>query len=246
MWNYIIDGLVILIVLISMIVGIVKGLFDSILSLFGTGIALVVSIFTAKYIAGFINKIFNFEEFLLTKIDETATDGVIRIFGVDLQNSDVAKFVVWVIALIIMFLIVKLAIYILSKIFESISKNNPTLSGLNRVFGMIFGLAKGGITVIALLAVCSLISEVPGIGTPIYEKIADTKITSGIYKFVDTMVEENLTEEKIKDIINRVVSDMDSNKDEKPATPEGETPSGASGTTALSVVFDNPTIFEEN
>lgn len=239
MWNYIIDGLVILILLISMIVGIVKGLFDSILSLFGTAIALAVSAFTAKYIAGFINKIFNFEEYLLTKIDEASADGVISIFGVDLQNSEVAKFVVWVIALIIMFLIVKLAIFILAKVFESISKNSPTLSGLNRVFGMIFGLAKGGITVLALLAVCSLISEVPGIGQPIYEKIADTKITSGIYKFVDEFVEKNLTEEKIRGVIDKIVSEAkgQNNKEDNSSESDGST---------LSIVFNNPEIFEQN
>lgn len=239
MWNYIIDGLVILILLISMIVGIVKGLFDSILSLFGTAIALAVSAFTAKYIAGFINKIFNFEEYLLTKIDEASADGVISIFGVDLQNSEVAKFVVWVIALIIMFLIVKLAIFILAKVFESISKNSPTLSGLNRVFGMIFGLAKGGITVLALLAVCSLISEVPGIGQPIYEKIADTKITSGIYKFVDEFVEKNLTEEKIRGVIDKVVSEAKGQKDNDNSSSKED------GST-LSIVFNNPEIFEQN
>lgn len=238
MWNYIIDGLVILILLVSMIIGIVKGLFDSILSLFGTAIALTVSAFTAKYIAGFINKIFNFEEYLLTKIDESSPSGVISIFGVDLQNDEVAKFVVWVISLIIMFLIVKLAIYILAKIFESITKNNPTLSGLNRVFGMIFGLAKGGVTVLALLAVCSLISGVPGIGQPIYEKIADTKITSGIYKFVDEFVEKNLTEEKIREVIDKVVKESE----DSPSTPKDDT-STSGGETTLSVVFDNSDIF---
>lgn len=242
MWNYIIDGLVILILLISMIVGIVKGLFDSILSLFGTAIALAVSAFTAKYIASFINKIFNFEEYLLTKIDEANAGGVISIFGVDLDNSEVAKFVVWVISLIIMFLIVKLAIYILAKIFESITKNSPTLSGLNRVFGMIFGLAKGGVTVLALLAVCSLIAEVPGIGQPIYEKIADTKITSGIYKFVDEFVEKNLTEEKIREVIDRVVSEGGNSSSDK---QDGETADKDSDTT-ISVIFENREIFERN
>lgn len=226
-----------------MIVGIVKGLFDSILSLFGTAIALVVSAFTAKYIAGFINKIFNFEEYLLTKIDEASTDGVISIFGVDLQNSEVAKFVVWVISLIIMFLIVKLAIFILAKVFESISKNSPTLSGLNRVFGMIFGLAKGGITVLALLAVCSLVAEVPGIGTTVYEKIADTKITSGIYKFVDEFVEKNLTEEKIREVIDKVVDEGKSDKNDK---DDSSTSTTEDGSVTMSVVFDNPMIFEQN
>ena len=41
MWSYIIDGILILLVVISVIVGISKGLLDSILSLVGTGLALL-------------------------------------------------------------------------------------------------------------------------------------------------------------------------------------------------------------
>lgn len=228
MWNYIIDGLLILIILVSTIIGIVKGLFDSILSLFGTAIALGTSIFTAKYVSNFINKIFNFEELVLTKIDEATEGGVITIFGTDLQNTDVAKFVVWVLSLIIVFLVVKLAIYILSKIFESISKNSPTLSGINRVLGMLFGAVRGAVIVVALLAVCSLLSQVPGIGTPVYEKIADTKVTSVVYKYVDEFVEKNLTEENIKDVIDRIVSEAEGSQDNtnKDAGASGNTANG--------------------
>lgn len=235
MWNYIIDGLLILIILISTIIGIVKGLFDSILSLFGTAIALGVSVFTAKYVSNFINKIFNFEELVLTKIDEATEGGIISIFGTDLQNSDVAKFVVWVLSIIIVFLVVKLAIYILSKIFESVSKNSPTLSGINRVLGMLFGAVRGAVVVVALLAVCSLLSQVPGIGTPIYEKITDTKVTSVVYKYVDEFVEKNLTEENIKDVIDRIVSEVEDKQDNE------DTNSQTSGNTASggSISFNN-------
>ncbi|MGN0961226.1 MAG: CvpA family protein [Christensenellales bacterium] len=242
MWNYIIDGLLIFILVVSTIVGIAKGFFDSILSLFGTGIALAVSIFTAKYVSNFINKIFNFEELILTKIDEATSGSAITIFGTELQNSDVAKFVVWIISLIIVFLIVKLAIYILSKIFESITKNSPALSGINRVLGMVFGAVRGGVVVIALLAVCSLLSQVPGIGTPIYEKISETKITSSVYKYVDEFVEKNLTEEKIKDIIDRIVSEASSTEDknkEESTTPD-TTPEGS-----VTFIVQNKTLEEE-
>lgn len=240
MWNYIIDGLLILIILVSTIVGIVKGLLDSVLSLFGTAIALAVSIFTAKYVAGFINKIFNFEELILTKIDESTEGGVIRIFGAELKNTEVAKFVVWVIAVIIVFLVVKLAIYILSKIFEGIAKNSPALSGINRVLGMLFGIVRGGVIVVATLAVCSLLADVPGIGTPIHEKITNTTITSGVYKYVDDFIENNLTEEKIRDIIDRIVSQVSDSKDNSTSG------TGESGSTESSSTLTLPLAVENN
>lgn len=222
-WNYIIDGLLILVILLCTIMGIVKGLFDSILSLFGTGIALAVSIFCAKFVANFINKIFNFEQFLLDKIDAAVVDGASgttasseatkSLIG-NLPNTEVAKFGVWIVSLVIVFIIVKLTIFILSKIFESVVKNSPTISGINRVLGMVFGLIKGGITAIAMIAVCSLLCKVPGIGTPIYEKITNTTLTSKVFKYVDEYVEENLTEDKIKDIIDRITSEASSKEND--------------------------------
>lgn len=243
MWNYIIDGLLILIIVVCAIIGIVKGFFDSILSLVGTGLALAVSVFTAKYVANFINKIFNFEEFLLTKIDEATTEGVITIFGVDLQNTEVAKFAVWVVSIIIVFIIVKLAIFILSKIFESVVKNSPTMGGINRVLGMVFGIVKGGVTVLGLLAVCSLLAQVPGIGTPIYEQITNTTITSGIYKYVDEFVEKNLTKENIQDIIERFESEVSNNDDQDPTS--GSTASSGSSSDGTSVATNNTLLIEE-
>ena len=253
-WNYVIDGILILVVLFCTIMGIVKGLFDSILSLFGTGIAIAVSIFTAKYVANFINKMFNFEQFLLDKIDEavvdgasgtTATSGVTKNLIGSLPNSEIAKFGVWVLSIVIVFIVVKLTIFILSKIFESVVKNSPTISGLNRVFGMLFGLVRGAATAIAMIAVCSLLCNVPGIGTSIHEKITNTTITSKIYKFVDEYVDENLTEEKIKDIIDRITSEATSKEDANDKQ-SGSTESSSSASNGTTLALNNNTLILEN
>lgn len=244
LWNYIIDGLLILIILASMIIGIVKGLFDSILSLVGTGLALVIAIFTAKHLANFINKIFNFEDIILQKLDG-GEGGAIEFFNgkFKFDNVEIAKFVVWIISLVIIFIVIKLAIFILSKIFESITKNSPALSGINRVLGMVFGMVKGGVIVIAMLAVCSLLSQVPTIGTPIYEKIANTKITSGVFKWVDEFIENNVTEDTVRDIVDRIISD---NKPSDNAGGEsGESASGQSGSSAISYKVDNNSLVIE-
>lgn len=212
MWPYIIDGVLILILVISTIVGIVKGFFDSLLSLIGTGLAFAIAVFTAKYVSSFLNKILGIEEFVLKKLDAT-NEGTVEFFGVR-TNSEVAKFCTWIVTVIVLFLIIKLAIYILSKIFESVTKNSPTLSGINRLLGMVFGLAKGVAYVAVILGLCSSVAEVPVIGTAITDKIADTKITSFAYKYVDDFVETQLTQEKIDEIIAKLAgSDSNADKD---------------------------------
>lgn len=209
MWSYIIDGLLIGILVVCAIIGIAKGFFDSLLSLIGTGLAFVAAIFLGRYVANFVNKIFDFENFLLEKIDASNSKGVVEFFDgkFQLSNVEVAKFCVWICAVIIVFIAIKLALLILTKIFENVVRNSPTVSGINRVLGLVFGLVRGGVIAIVLLIVCSLAAHVPAIGQPIYEKIQDTAITSKVFDYVDTYTEKYLTKDTVDEIIDRIVSE---------------------------------------
>ena len=230
MWSYIIDGLLVLILIVCVIIGISKGLFDSIIGLIGTGVSLIASVFLAKHVANFVNKIFNFEEFVLEKLDANNSEGVISFFGGNftLSNVEVAKFCVWICSVVILFLAILLVIHVIAKIFESVVNNSPTVSGVNRVLGLVFGLARGCVTVLVLLALCSVLSQVPVIGAPLYDAIENTKITGKVYDYVDEFVEKNLTKEKIQDLIDKIVSENDTeNNDDTTTTPESESSSGS-------------------
>lgn len=227
MWGYIIDGVLIAIIIIAAIVGIVKGLIDSVLGLFGTGIAVVAGVFGAKYLSNFVNKIFSLDSFILGKLDGGA-EGSFTFFGGEFSNVEIAKFCVWIVTVVIIFLIVKLAIFILAKIFESVTQNSPKLSGINRVLGMLFGIVKGGIISVAIIAIASVLSDVPGIGSIISDKIEDTKVTAFAYKYVDEFVEDNLTAEKIQEIVDKITSGLDDDKEDEGT--EGSENTGSEGT----------------
>ena len=211
MWGFIIDGVLIAIIVVSLIIGICKGLIDSVLGLLGTAIAVVAGVFGAKFLSNFVNRIFNLETFVLGKL-EGGAEGTAKFFGGEFSNVDIAKFCVWVLTVVIIFLIVKLAIFILAKIFESVVANSPRLTGINRVLGMLFGTVKGLIVSLGIIAIASLVSEVPGIGKLVTDKIAETKVTSFAYKYVDEFVDENVTSEKVQEIVDKIVSEADSNE----------------------------------
>lgn len=203
MWGLIIDGLVIGIILIFAIIGIVKGFFDSLLSLIGTTLAIVAGVFTAKYVSGWINSLFSLEDKILNSLDGGA-EGSFKIFGGEFSNPEVARFAVWLISVVAIFLLVKLVLLILSKMFEKVTQNAPVISGINRVLGMLFGIVKGAVMIFASLALCSALSQLPIIGTTISDKIADTKVTSFAYKYVDEFVENQLTKENITKLISQM------------------------------------------
>lgn len=226
MWKYIIDGIIIAIIVIFALIGVAKGFFDGVLGLLGTGISLLGAVFLAKYVADFVNKIFNFEEKLLVEIYKAKPEGTVTFFGgtLSFSNEKVAKFAVWLITLIILFLVFKLAIFILAKIFESVTKSSPTISGLNRLFGMVFGILQGGAIVAVLLALTCLVSQVPIVGTTITDKIGETTIAKWSYNYVEDFCEKNLTQEKVNDIVSRITSQTSSNTEENNNEESTETP----------------------
>lgn len=233
MLGTIIDVALIAIIVISAIIGIVRGFLDSILGLVGTTIAGIASLFLAKFVAPFVNKIFGLESFLLGKLD-TSNGGSLDVFGTTLENAEIAKFAVWVITVIAVYLIIKFAIFILAKIFESVVKNSPTISGINRVLGMIFGVVKGTVSAALLVAILSLLGKVPGISTTINDKIAETKVCKWADKYVDDIMETYLTQDNIRDIVDRIISEEGDTGNSSGDTSTDTTPE-STGTPSTSV-----------
>ena len=209
MWGTIIDVVFIAIIVVSAIIGIVKGFFDSILGLIGTTVAGIAGIFLAKYIAPIVNNIFGLENFLLNKINLPED---FTFFGSAFTNEELAKFGVWIITVFATFLIIKFAIFILGKIFESVTKNSPAITGINRVLGMLLGVIKGTITAALLLAIASLLGKA-GIAPVIEDKIAETKVCSFADKYVDEFMEDYLTKEKVQGLIDRIITESKNTTD---------------------------------
>ena len=126
MWSYIIDGLVILLILGFAVIGIFRGLFKSLLGLISTALALVISVFTAKYLSGILNNLFGLEKLFTNKLASGGNE--LTLLGQKLPASDIAKFCVWIITVIIIFAIIKLVVFILAKIFEKITQNSQMVA----------------------------------------------------------------------------------------------------------------------
>lgn len=223
-----IDIVVIALVLISAIIGLSKGLFESILSIFGTVLSLFVAIWASKPVAGFLNSLANVDGFfanLLVKWGVADTSGNVTILFKTFKLADAASFVTLIASVILVFILIKLVIWLLAKLFDSATANNSALSGLNRLLGLIFGAAKGLLFVAFGFAIASLVSQV-AFGTQIRAEIEKNKISNFVYKYVDDWVEENL-EDQLQKLIGNPVEEEDETETpgEETETPgEDETP----------------------
>ena len=197
-----IDIVFIAILALFAIIGIVKGLLESILSLVSTGVAFGLSIWIGKPAAKFLRGIVDIDgwfEKLLAKASDQ--DPIADFLGVTITREQLAKFLTVVLCVIVVFILIKLIVLLLAKLFDNAIQNNTGFSGLNRVLGMLFGACKGIFIICCGLAICSFVTWIPGIGSKVTNAINDTKITSFVYKYVDEFVEDKMSEEKIKEVI---------------------------------------------
>ena len=225
------------------VIGLYKGLFDSILSLIGTGVAVAVGVWLAKPAAGLINKIVNvpnmFEKLLNKAFESSET---VELWSNVFNKKDLAAFLSLVFAGIIVFVLVKLAIWLLAKLFDGVTKNSSIASGLNRVLGLIFGFVQGGFVVCVLLALCSIITGTQVVGNTIDNAIDKAPTTKWVYKYVDDFTEDQLSKIDMKEFLKNLVSSSNENKDENST----DTQSGNQTTTIIKdnveyvVTFDLP------
>ena len=227
----IIDVVIILAVVISAIIGMKKGFLRSVISVFSWFVCLLVAIFTAKYVAGWINGLYDFAGLMGDKISKSL-NGMNEFFGrsintfanteeivnslpsnlngllkqlikvvfsnssVDMTSTEtVGSFVgsclgdicMVIIAGILVFVVLKIVVAILSKLFDNIEKTK-VLGGLNKILGLVLGLLRAGIIIIIINVVMVGLSLIPVANKIITPLVKDnTHVEKVIYNKTDEL-----------------------------------------------------------
>ena len=225
-----IDIVFIAILAVFAIIGLWRGLFDSLLALISSGVALTIAIFTAKPVAKFLNNLLKINKWFSDILTKTVgKDGTITLFGkteLSFGVKEVAEFLSIVFAIIVIFILIKLAVWLLAKLFDSVASSSTIASGLNKVLGLVFGLARGLFVVVVALSLCCVFSSTKLIGNKIQETVDNSSITKYVYKYVSDYTEKIFdktdTASYIKDVVNKTQP-----AEETPAVTPAETPSGS-------------------
>ncbi len=127
---------------------------------------------------------------LLGKFTSLFVDKNVEAYGVgatDLVSTltnGMGNFAAMVFTVIIMFILIRIAVLVLSKIFDAITKKSA-LSGLDRVLGTVFGLCKGALVVTVILSIMYTIS-------PIFPQIdgwiQNSGFTNWLYAYINDIV----------------------------------------------------------
>ena len=206
MW---VDIVLVAILLIFVVVGLWKGFFDSVLGLISTGLAVVVGFTCAKPASTFINKLVNLPDWLNGVLGKVVKEGeTVTLFGnnaLSFTQIQLANFLSIVLSGIIVFLVTKIAIWLLAKLFDSVVESSTIGSGLNKVLGGLFGLVQGAAVVLIILLLCSVLSGTKLLGNKIQTTMDNSKVTGYVYKYVSDFTENQLTKADIKDFVNDMI-----------------------------------------
>jgi len=237
----IIDIIIIAVLVIFAIIGLKKGFLHSIISLFSWAFCLLIAFLTAKYVAGWINSIYDFASLIGDKISSSLIEGnnffaqaintftnkeeiiaaipgetnglvkqIIKVVftnsSVDMTSTETVGSVVGysigqvttiVIAGILIFIVLKIAVALLTKLFNKIAQTK-VLGAVNKVLGAILGVLKAGFIVLGLNLVLVGLSMVPFVNktiTPIVQE--NTYVEKFIYNTTDKLFESYVIDGKL-------------------------------------------------
>lgn len=205
MW---IDVIFFAILIIFATTGVIKGLFDSLLGLISTGLSFAIAILCAKPATSFLGKIFPIPEMFKKMLKEDSYS----LFGKVFTEDQVATFLTIVLVILIVFILIRVGIWLLARLFASAVEKSTIGSGLNKVLGGLFGLAKGFIIVIVLLVFCSFLTRV-SIFDGLEEKLQSSTCTRFVYNYVSDTTEKIMEKADMQDfIVNTATKVIDQSK----------------------------------
>lgn len=235
----IIDVVIIGVLLIFGFVGLKKGFFKSVISLLSIAVCLAVAVFTAKFVANWINGIYNFSALISGKVSSglngtneffalpiatyASKDALIAAIPANINKllaqvvkvvfnnsnidyataegtigevvgSSIGQIAMIIIAGILIFVVLRLAIMLLSKAFDNLAKIKM-IGWLNKVLGFLFGAIKAGCVIIILNCVLIGLSLIPAVNKTITPIIQDnTHVEKVVYNTTDKFVGKYIIE----------------------------------------------------
>ena len=197
-----IDIIFIAIIVIFAIVGLVKGLFESILSLCASIASIFLAFWASQPVAEFLNRVADANKFFQKFLQETVKVPAEGLGGRTLDQ--LASICTVVLSMVIVYVLIKVAVWLLTRLFDSVTANSTPLSGMNRLLGLVFGAAQGFAVGLMVLGMAAIMAFVPKLGTNINNYLdQNSNFTLKTYHYVQEWVEDEL-KDSIDDFIDEL------------------------------------------
>ena len=105
------------------------------------------------------------------------------------------------ISFIIALILIKIVLLILSKLFDVLKSSSITLNSLDRVLGLVIGIAKCFIIISIVFIVASLLQGVPTVANALDKVFEGSRIAKPLYDFITSVANKYLANIDLKSLI---------------------------------------------
>lgn len=142
-----------------------------------------------------------------------------------LCSTIVGHLIAVVVVGIAMFIIVKVVVALLAKLFDDASSKHNALNGLDKLLGAVFGIAKAALFIIVACIAVKYVCLLPNVNDVVNPVIANSTVTKVVYDLVDNKVTktlENADWEGIVDSVMDKLAQKDENNNEGGEAPAAQ------------------------
>lgn len=105
-------------------------------------------------------------------------------------GSKAASLIMIAICTILCWLLIKLAIFLLSKLFDALKKNDKAVNGMDKTLGLILGAVKGFAVIAIVFVIANLLQTSPEIASALDTIFNGSVIAKPVYDFVTTFAND--------------------------------------------------------
>jgi len=96
--------------------------------------------------------------------------------------------------MVIAFIIIRLIIFFLAKIFDALKKKSLAINGLDKTIGLILGIVKGLIFFAIVCVVANLLQTVPAVADALDTVFTGSNIAKPLYDFITGFVNNYISQ----------------------------------------------------
>ena len=116
-------------------------------------------------------------------------------------STGAGNLILMAICLIVAYILIKLILLLISKLFGKLKQHSSSLSFIDRFLGMLFGILKGAVIVFAIFVVINMFQSLPAVSNFLDTTFANSSIAKPIYNFVNNLVSKYLSNINFSDAI---------------------------------------------
>lgn len=109
------------------------------------------------------------------------------------------------ICMLISFIIIKIALYFLAKIFDALKKKSLAFSGLDRILGLVLGAVKGLILIAVVCVIASLIQSIPAVANALDTVFTGSNVGKPLYDFITSFVNNYISQIDFNTILSSMI-----------------------------------------